>query len=66
MGAAWGVLNTQTMERFNKLRLLPPVLPTRYDRAFRQARQTMNRLVDGIIARKRREGGAPKASSARE
>lgn len=51
---AWDVLNTQLVERFSRKRLIPPVLPTAYDRAFREARRTLFRVVDEIIADKRK------------
>src|SRR3954463_16214938 len=54
---AWDVLNTQLVERFNSRRGLPPVLPTAYDRAFREARSTLFRVVDDLIARKRKSLG---------
>jgi cytochrome P450 len=57
VGAAWDVLNTQLTERFNAKRLLPPILPTKYDRDFRAARRTLFGTVDGIIAAKRAAGG---------
>lgn len=50
---SWDLLNTQLAERFSKLRLLPPILPTRYDRDFRRARQTLFAVVARIIAAKR-------------
>ena len=50
---AWNVLNAQLVERFTKRRLLPPILPTAYDRAFRRARRTLFALVDAIIAERR-------------
>lgn len=56
VGEAWDVLNNQMVERFSRMRLLPPVLPTRYDREFREAKRTMLRLVDEIIADKRARG----------
>ena len=54
--AAWDVLNAQLVERFGKMRLLPPILPTRYDRAFRDARRTLFGVVDEIIAARRASG----------
>src|SRR5436189_97737 len=45
---AWNVLNAQLVERFNRKRVLPPVLPTAYDRAFRQARSTLLGVVDDL------------------
>jgi cytochrome P450 len=53
VAASWDLLNTQLAERFAKLRLLPPILPTRYDRDFRQARTTLFSVVDQIISAKR-------------
>jgi len=50
---AWDVLSGQMAERFSRRRLLPPILPTAYDRAFRQARRTMFDLVGAILAEKR-------------
>src|SRR3954468_23475966 len=40
------------------MRLLPPVLPTAYDRAFRGARRTLLEVVEQIIAGRRQEGAA--------
>jgi cytochrome P450 len=57
VGRAWRVLNSQLAERFGKMRLLPPILPTRYDREFREARRTLFRIVDLIIAERRARGG---------
>jgi len=53
VGDAWRVLNAQLVERFNRRRLLPPVLPTRYDREFRRARRTLIEVVDDVIADRR-------------
>jgi cytochrome P450 len=50
---AWETLNHQMAERAARRSLLPPVLPTAYDRAFRRARQSLFEIVDRIIARKR-------------
>ncbi|MGZ3457717.1 MAG: cytochrome P450 [Archangium sp.] len=57
VGESWDILNKQLVERFNALRLLPAILPTKYDRDFRRARRTMFRVVDEIIAEKRAHGG---------
>lgn len=54
---AWRVLNAQIVERFVRRRLLPPVLPTRYDREFRRARRTLIEVVDHVIASLRSRGG---------
>jgi cytochrome P450 len=56
VAASWKVLNRQLVERFSRRRLLPPVLPTRYDREFRQARRTLFGVVDAIIAERRARG----------
>ncbi|MFL5291492.1 MAG: cytochrome P450 [Myxococcales bacterium] len=50
---AWDVLSRQMAERVSRRRLLPPVLPTAYDRAFREARRTLFDLVGAIVAEKR-------------
>lgn len=53
---SWEVLSQQMVERFSRLRLLPPILPTKYDREFRRAREKMFSVVDEIIAGKRAHG----------
>jgi len=53
---AWDVLGRQMAERFSRRRLIPPILPTAYDRAFRHARWTLFDIVDGIVAEKRARG----------
>lgn len=58
VGRSWKVLNQQLAERFARRRLLPPVLPTAYDRAFRRARRTLFEIVDAIIADRRAHGDA--------
>ena len=50
VGQAWDTLNTQLAERAARMWLLPPVLPTRYDRDFRRARKVVNAVVASIIA----------------
>ncbi|MBK7864857.1 MAG: cytochrome P450 [Archangiaceae bacterium] len=57
VAAAWDVLNTQLAERFSTKRLIPPVLPTAYDRAFREARRTLFTVVDEIIRARRARPG---------
>lgn len=57
VAASWKVLNRQLVERFSRRRLLPPVLPTRYDRQFRQARRALFDVVDAIVAERRARGG---------
>jgi cytochrome P450 len=54
---AWDVLSRQMAERFSRRRLLPPVLPTAYGRAFREARRTLFDLVGAIVAEKRARPG---------
>jgi cytochrome P450 len=49
----WDVLGKQIAERFSRRRLLPPILPTAYDRAFRHARRSLFETVDRIVAEKR-------------
>ena len=53
VAASWKVLNRQLVERFSRRRLIPPILPTPYDRAFRHARRTLLTVVDEIIADRR-------------
>ena len=47
-------LNTQMAHRLRTLRMIPPVLPTRYDREFREALNELNSVVYAIIAERRR------------
>jgi cytochrome P450 len=56
---AWDVLGKQMAERFSRRRLLPPILPTAYDRAFRRAHRALLAIVDAIIAEKRARPGDP-------
>jgi cytochrome P450 len=49
-------LSEQVTARFRSLNLLPPVLPTRGDRAFRAARGALLGTVDALVAERRREG----------
>ncbi|MCY1031287.1 cytochrome P450 [Corallococcus sp. BB11-1] len=53
VGTAFSELSRQIAERFRSFRMLPPVLPTRDDRAFRAARTTLKQTVQGIIAARR-------------
>jgi cytochrome P450 len=57
VAGAWDTLNTQLAERFGSQRLLPPVLPTRYDRDFRAARRTLLGVVEQVVAARRAAGG---------
>ncbi|WAS81764.1 MULTISPECIES: cytochrome P450 [unclassified Corallococcus] len=56
VGVAFTELGKQIAERFRTFRMLPPVLPTRYDRAFREARASLQETVRGIIATRRERG----------
>ncbi|HVS78518.1 MAG TPA: cytochrome P450 [Steroidobacteraceae bacterium] len=56
MAGAWDVLNAQLSERHAQMRLLPPVLPTAYDRTFRHARRTLLGVVERIITERRGRG----------
>ncbi len=53
VGPAFNVLSEQTVTRFRTMRLLPPVLPTRYDREFRAASRTLQGAVMDIITERR-------------
>ncbi|NMO14163.1 cytochrome P450 [Pyxidicoccus fallax] len=53
VGSAFNVLSEQTVTRFRTMRLLPPVLPTRYDREFRAASRALRGAVMDIIAERR-------------
>ncbi len=53
VGTAFTTINEQTVERFRSFRLLPPVLPTAYDRTFREAHRTLREVVAQVIARRR-------------
>ena len=49
-------LSDQVVTRFRSFNLLPPVLPTRMDRAWRQANRALDEVVYTIIAQRRRSG----------
>ncbi|QRK10415.1 cytochrome P450 [Archangium violaceum] len=53
VSAAFNVISEQTVERFRSLRLIPPVLPTAYDRAFRRANHALREVVARVIAKRR-------------
>jgi len=53
VSAAFNVISEQTVERFRDLRILPPILPTAYDRAFRQANQSLREVVATLVAQRR-------------
>ncbi|MCP3140630.1 cytochrome P450 [Pyxidicoccus xibeiensis] len=56
VGRAFNVLSEQTTQRFRGLHLLPPVLPTRYDREYREASRTLRGTVMELITERRRSG----------
>jgi len=53
VAGSFNTLNEQTVERFRAFRLLPPILPTAYDRTFREARRTLYEVVARIITLRR-------------
>ncbi|PTL76986.1 cytochrome P450 [Vitiosangium sp. GDMCC 1.1324] len=53
VSAAFNVVSEQTVERFRTLRLIPPILPTAYDRAYRRANHTLREVVARVIAKRR-------------
>lgn len=54
VGRSFNVLNEQVVTRFRTGNLVPPALPTRYDRQWREAMREMDRVVYEIIAERRR------------
>lgn len=54
VSASFNVLSEQTVDRFRSLRLIPPVLPTAYDRAFRRAHHALRDVVARVIAERRK------------
>lgn len=54
VSASFNVLSEQIVDRFRSLRLIPPVLPTAYDRAFRQAHHALREVVTRVIAERRK------------
>jgi len=55
---SWDTLSTQLVERLARRVPFPPILPTRYDRDFRRARNAVNEVVASIIAARRKAGAA--------
>ncbi|MFY0584100.1 cytochrome P450 [Cystobacter fuscus] len=53
VGRSFTVITEQTVERFRSLRFIPPVLPTAYDRAFRDASRSLRQVVTRVIAERR-------------
>ncbi len=51
---AFNLISEQFVTRFRTFRVLPPVLPTRYDREFRSAVKTLHTAVADIITERRR------------
>ncbi len=54
VGRSFSVLNEQVMQRFQSMGILPPLLPTARDRAFRAAQHSLDAVVDQIIQERRR------------
>jgi cytochrome P450 len=54
VSASFNVISEQSVERFRSLRLIPPVLPTAYDRAYRRAIRTLREVVARVIAERRK------------
>lgn len=50
----FNLISEQVVTRFRSGNIVPPVLPTRYDRAWRAAMADMDRVVYAIIAERRR------------
>jgi len=59
VGTALDEIQVQMGERFSSLVPLPPVLPTPRDQRFRQARDQLSRLGQGIVAERRRDPNPP-------
>ena len=51
---SFNILSAQLVARFRSFNILPPVLPTRADRAWRAAVAELDRVVYGLIAERRR------------
>jgi cytochrome P450 len=56
VGQAFDVLSAQVVNRFRTFNVLPPILPTRSDRAFRAAIKTLRGVVQGLITERRKSG----------
>lgn len=54
VGQSFTLLSEDLVRRFRSMSLFPPVLPTRRDRRFRQARRELNTVVYEIINARRR------------
>ncbi len=53
VSVAFNLISEQSVERFRALRFIPPILPTAYDRAYRQANQSLRDVVTRVIAKRR-------------
>lgn len=56
VGQAFDVISAQVVHRFRTFNILPPILPTRADRAFRASIKTLRSVVQGIITERRQAG----------
>lgn len=56
VGQAFDVISEQLVHRFRTFNILPPVLPTRADRQFRDAMKTLRGVVSDIITERRKSG----------
>jgi cytochrome P450 len=56
VGQAFDVINEQVVDRFRSFKILPPMLPTRADRALRNAIKAQRDVVRDIITERRRSG----------
>lgn len=56
VGQAFDVLSVQVVDRFRTFNILPPILPTRADRAFRASIKTLRGVVQGLITERRKSG----------
>jgi len=56
VGQAFDVISEQLVHRFRTFNILPPVLPTRADRLFRDAMKTLRSVVSDIITERRKSG----------
>ncbi|WP_257451119.1 cytochrome P450 [Archangium lipolyticum] len=53
VAVSFNLISEQSVERFRALRFIPPILPTAYDRAYRQATRALNDVVTRVIAQRR-------------
>ncbi|HVG60971.1 MAG TPA: cytochrome P450 [Hyalangium sp.] len=56
VGQSFDVLSVQVVHRFRTFNVLPPILPTRADRAFRASIKTLRGVVQGLITERRKSG----------